>query len=336
MTKISRTSSRKGLSTRCLLSAMALLTLFTSCQSSDSTSTKGNLSPEDDGPVLIVTTHAPLGALIRETVGPDIGVDVLIPNGRDPREHFPDNGDLRKLEIADLVVLTGGNLEPHFAGGIEKREKAGQPVFVAIEHLPRQFLNASFQQQTPTTIVGETATTAPSPPPADPYFWLDPRAAAEFSLALGRKLSTLNIEVSARAEKFTQELQQLYEEGKKRAGLVPGDKRKIISSEENFGWFAKAFGFEFLGAAEASTPTRFDAGHLDKFVTMIRNEKIPVFFTDPGQSETIVNAVINSTDARRVEVQIRSLPQDNRYTSYMTNIIGTITDALASTPAETS
>lgn len=60
----------------------------------------------------IATTVHPLALLVQEIAGPRVTVFSLIPPGQSPHTYDPRPQDFARLEVADLVIAVGGNLDP--------------------------------------------------------------------------------------------------------------------------------------------------------------------------------------------------------------------------------
>jgi zinc/manganese transport system substrate-binding protein len=72
---------------------------------------------------------------------------------------------------------------------------------------------------------------------------------------------------------------------------IPVDRRKIITNHNAFGYFADAYGMEFIAPEGLSTDSEPSARDVAKIISQIRMQKIPAVFlenvTDPRLMQQI-------------------------------------------------
>ena len=158
--------------------------------------------PGQDGKKSIVVTYSILGALVKDMVGDQADVVVLIPNGQDPHEWEPSAKDIETLMKADLIVQNGLALE----GGLEKvlsqAAAAGVKSFVASDHITVRKVgqgegipNAGSDQN-----VGAS----------DPHLWTDPLTMKQVMVAFSDQIkANLGIDLTVQAQDLASQLDSL-------------------------------------------------------------------------------------------------------------------------------
>ena len=154
-----------------------------------------------DGKKTIVVTYSILGALVKELVGDQANVVVLIPNGQDPHEWEPSAKDIETLMKADLIVQNGLGLE----GGLEKTlsqaAAAGVKSFVASDHITVRKVGQG--EGIPNAGADQTVGAS------DPHLWTDPLTMKQVMAALADQIKTdLGLDVSAQAQDLASQARQ--------------------------------------------------------------------------------------------------------------------------------
>jgi zinc/manganese transport system substrate-binding protein len=93
------------------------------------------------------------------------------------------------------------------------------------------------------------------------------------------------------AAAYLERLDALEQEVKAAIGKIPAERRKVITTHDAFGYFAAAYGVEFIAPEGVSTDTEPSARDVAKIITQIRKQKIPAVFleniTDPRLMQQI-------------------------------------------------
>jgi zinc/manganese transport system substrate-binding protein len=93
------------------------------------------------------------------------------------------------------------------------------------------------------------------------------------------------------AAAYLARLDALEQEVKAAIAKIPADRRKVITTHDAFGYFADAYGVEFIAPEGVSTDTEPSARDVAKIIAQIRKQKIPAVFmeniTDPRLMQQI-------------------------------------------------
>ena len=155
-----------------------------------------------DGTVSIVTTTTILGDLVRNVVGENAEVEVLMPVGVNPHEFQASAQQVAAIQRADLVVANGLGLEDGLHDVLEAAEADGVRVWeVGPDIDPRHFVETSDAE------VGSDDHEHDGD--LDPHFWLDPLRVALAAELLATKLAVAapDVDWPARASSYAAELE---------------------------------------------------------------------------------------------------------------------------------
>lgn len=221
-------------------------------------------------PLKVVATFSILGDMTSEIGGDAVRVRTLVGPGDDPHVYQPSPGDAMALKDADLVVVNGLGLE----GWIDR--------LVAVSGYKGRVVVASDGVEPLVLTERDRRTT-------DPHAWQDIgnglRYVSNIARALGQAAPADAALFSSRAVRLTGELTDLDGWVRRQIGDVPEKRRKIITSHDAFGYFAKAYGVTFLAPLGLSTDAEPTPAGLAKLIRQIRSENIRVLFietmTDP-------------------------------------------------------
>jgi len=303
---------------RCVAAGAAVVMVVTSCGAKGSTPDGSSDRPS------VVVTYSILGSLVRDVVGTSADVTVLMPNGSDPHEWQPSAKDIEKLQHADLVVTNGLGLEAGLVDVLKQAQDDHVDIFVATDHItPRR--------------VGEGEGADPTDEDQavgakDPHIWTDPAVMAEVVIALGEKLSSINIEVSEQAAKVSEDLLTLNHDIEKSLSALDPAQRLLITGHESLGYFARRYDFTLIGAIipNLSSKSEASAADMKSLVEKIKTNQVQVIFTELGTSRDVADSLAKDAGVKVVEVSTHVLPDDGSYATFMTNLASTIVTALKS------
>lgn len=290
--------------------------LLAGCQSTPAAS--------QDGKKTIVVTYSILGAIVKELVGDQANVVVLIPNGQDPHDWEPSAKDIETLMKADLIVQNGLGLE----GGVEKAlsqaATAGVKSFVATDHITVRKVGRG--EGIPN---GGADQTVGAP---DPHIWTDPLTMKQVSAALADQINTdLGLDVSAQAKDQQAKLDNLNNEITTMVNSLPADNRKLVTGHESLGYFAQRYDFKLIGAIVPSLNSQAEVSAADmaSLKTAIQENQVKAIFSEIGTPTSISNAISAETGVKVVDLSTHFLPSDGSYYTFMRNLAQTIVQNLS-------
>jgi zinc/manganese transport system substrate-binding protein len=204
----------------------------------------------DDGRVDVIATTTIAADIVRHVAGPDADVDVLLPESASPHDFALGAKDRARLDDADLVIAWGAGLEE----GLPLDELDQEPVELAADE-------------------------------SDPHLWMDPRGVA---VSLGRLTERLvdtdpgnSDAYRRRAAAFMDELERLDRELREMLAPIPPERRKLVTSHDSLGHFARRYRFEFVGAPFGLAPeAEPSAEKVASLIERIEDEDVPAVFAE--------------------------------------------------------
>lgn len=244
-----------------------------------------------DRTIQVVATTGMVGDIVKEVGGDRVDVTTLMGPGVDPHLYKASEGDVERLDQADIVFYSGLHLEAKLA---EVFEKMGESIVTVpvTDLIPRDKLH----------VVGSGEATY------DPHVWFDVSMWSDATESVRRTLVEVDPahadEYNARAEAYQQQLTELDDYVRTEAQSIPADKRVLITAHDAFGYFASAYGFEVRGLQGVSTATEAGTGDVQDLADFIVQNRIPAIFVESSVSPRTVRALQEAVRAQGYDVQI--------------------------------
>ncbi len=226
----------------------------------------------DPGPTVVVTTTI-IGDVVRNVVGADATIEVLVPTGADPHDYQASSRQVAGINRADLVVANGLGLEEALVDVLQAAKKDGANILEIAPLLGPIPLGSSL----------------------DPHVWLDPKRMADAARLIAEEMTRVDasIDWSSRAEAYAIELDITNREIESILEAVPRDSRNLVTDHDALGYFAAVYGFEVVGTVipGGSTLGAPSSDELARLVRLIEMEGIVAIFTGTTESSALVSAV---------------------------------------------
>ena len=285
------------------------------CASSDS-SVQSSSRPR------IVVTYSVFGSVVKDVVGGEADVVVLMPNGANPHEWSPSAKDVESILNADLVIDNGLGLEGNLQDPLRQAKADGVQVFTVADHVTVRKVKAG---------EGTDASDPDQAPGADdPHLWMDPLTMKQWIGPLVSTLTDVGIDAASSGASVESDLETLNADVESIIGRIPAEQRKLVTGHESMGYFAERYQFQLIGAIIPSITSQAEAsaGELAVLTNKIREAGVPAIFAEIGTPASTVNAIASDTGTKVVELSTHNLPPDGTYRSFMIDIATTIADAL--------
>jgi zinc/manganese transport system substrate-binding protein len=239
------------------------------------------------GKMKVVASFSILGDIVHQVGGDRIEVTTFVgPNG-DAHVYQPTPADAKALVEAKILFLNGLGLEGWMAR-LQQSTAFKGTVVTASKGVKSQQMEE--EEDGKTKVI------------TDPHAWQN--------LANG-KLYAQNIRdalikadpdgtsvYEANAAKFIAAIDELEPQVKAQIETIPVAKRKIITSHDAFGYFGKAYGFEFLAPQGVSTESEASAKDVAKIIKQIKAEKIPAVFMENISDPRLLEQISRESGAK--------------------------------------
>ncbi len=230
-------------------------------------------------PLNVVASFSILGDFVKQVGGDKVRVTALVgPNG-DVHVYTPAPSDAKKIADSRLLIINGLGLEgwlPRLA------QSAGSKATVVV------------------------ASTGVSPlkrgSDADSHAW---QSVANAKIYVGNIRDALVASDPAdaafyqtNANRYLGELDALDAQVRSAIAKIPPERRKIITTHNAFGYFAAAYGVEFVAPVGVSTETEPSARDIAALISQIRTEKIPAVFLENLSDDRLIARIAAETGAK--------------------------------------
>ena len=239
----------------------------------------------------VVTTIGMITDIVEQVGGSRVRVEGLMGPGVDPHLYKASEGDLRRLERADVVFFGGLHLEAKMADVLERigERRATQAV---TDEIPRSLLlrPAQFKGQ------------------YDPHVWFDVALWMQAVEQVRDTLVRLDPQSAGlyrrNADAYLGRLRALDRYVHEQAATVPADRRVLVTAHDAFNYFGRAYGFDVRGLQGISTAAEAGAGDVQQLARFIAERRIPAIFVESSVSSRTIEAVREAVRARGFDVRI--------------------------------
>jgi len=231
-----------------------------------------------------VATFSILADLVKNVGGDRVDVNALVGPNSDAHVYQPSPSDAKMLADAKVVFANGLGFE----GWIERLIKASgskAPVVTATKGVkPRKADDGHGH--------GDT----------DPHAWQSAANAKIYVANIRDGLAAADpggkSTYEANAMSYLAKLDALDAEVRAAIGKIPANRRRIISTHDAFGYFAEAYGVDFVAPQGVSTESEVSAKDVAKIITQIRKQKIPAVFLENITDDRLLKRISAESGAR--------------------------------------
>ncbi len=254
-----------------LVFTIVLALLLSACATETNNNPSGKLN--------VVTTTGMIGDIVKNVGGDYVEVISLMGPGVDPHLYKASEGDVQRLQSANLIFYNGLHLEAQMGEVIEKMNEFGIKTVAVTDLIDRSVLLAS-----PTY-----------PDQYDPHVWFDVtlwmKAVEQVRKTLTEVDSAHASEYEANAEAYLNQLKELHQYVLSQAESIPAEKRVLITAHDAFNYFGRAYGFEVRGLQGISTEAQAGTADVQALADFIVERQIPAIFVESSVPQRNIEAV---------------------------------------------
>jgi zinc/manganese transport system substrate-binding protein len=227
----------------------------------------------------VVASFSILGDFVRNVGGDRINVTTLVGPDSDAHVYVPTPSDAKRVADAKLVFVNGLGFEGW---------------------LPRLVKSAGGKADIVTTTSGIAPLKLGSE--ADPHAWQSVANAKIYVANIRDALAAVapaDAEAfESRADAYLADLDALERDVREAVAKLPESRRKVISTHNAFGYFAAAYGIEFIAPLGVSTESEASARDIAAIITQIRAARIPAVFLENITDPRLMGRISAETGAR--------------------------------------
>lgn len=251
-------------------------------------------------PLPVVTSTTILADLVREVGGSRVSVTSLVAPSGDVHVFTPSPADAKRVKDARLVVVNGLGLEGWLSRLV--RVAGGKAVVVtATDGVKPVELDDHGHDHAGHDHADDHA--GHDHGPADPHAWQDVGIVGK--IYVGNILKALMAadpdgaeDYRKRAAEYQGQLAALDGEVRAAVASIPVGRRKIITSHEAFGYFARAYDLQFISPRGVSSDAEPSARDMAAIIRQIRAGKIPAVFLENMTDPRLMQRISSETGAK--------------------------------------
>ena len=244
-------------------------------------------------PVRTVASFSILADLVQQVGGERVRVDVLVPAGADAHVFQPKPSQARLVGQAQVVFSNGLGFEGW---------------------IPRLLKSSGFRAQHVVVSDGIQALPAPEEDHAehghehhdhgrrDPHAWQSVPNAIHFVQRIATGLCQADAAgcpvYEDNARRYVAELEQLDQQIRQSWSVVPEAERKVLTSHDAFGYYARAYGVHFLAPQGVSTDSEASARGVARLIRQIKSERIKALFVENIADPRLIEQIARETGVR--------------------------------------
>jgi zinc/manganese transport system substrate-binding protein len=224
--------------------------------------------------------------LVHNVGGDRVEVTALVGPDGDPHIYSPPPGDARTLASSAIVFVNGLGLEGWTTRLIAASGTRAPTVVVSSGVAPRKMPDEDRS--------GRIA--------IDPHAWQAVANAKIYIANIRDGLSAADPAGSAvyaaNAAAYLGKLDELEREIRTAIATIPADRRKIITTHDAFGYFADAYGINFIAPQHVATEAEPSARDVAAIIAQIKQQKIPAVFLENITDPRLMQEIARETGAK--------------------------------------
>lgn len=251
----------------------------------------GVTSVSANEPLPVVATFSILADMVKQVGGPHVNVTSLVGPNSDAHVFDPTPADAKRLATAKLVVINGLGFEGWMSRLIKSSGYKG-PVLTASKGVKTIPMAKSDHDH------GHNHSHALP----DPHAWqslLNARQYVEnIKVALSTAMPAQTADFQARAADYLKQIDALEKSTQARIAAVPVERRRVITSHDAFGYFARAYKVSFYPLQGLSTGSEPSAADVVRIVNEIKKNKVTAIFAENISDPRVLERVAKDTGAK--------------------------------------
>ena len=230
--------------------------------------------PTHAAKVKVVASFSVLGDIVQNVGGDAIELTTLVGPDADAHEFHANPGHARAVSKASIIFVNGRGFDTWAVRLLKSSGSTARLVSVSDQIKAR---------------------------PRDPHTWQNVANAIIYVENIRRALEAVaphdKAIFQANAASYKAELTMLNHEIRLLIEATPRAKRKVITTHDAFGFFAEAYGVEFIAPLGLSTHSQASAKTVARLINQIKREKISALFFENIADNRLMTQIGKETRA---------------------------------------
>lgn len=241
-------------------------------------------------PTIVVTTNI-IYDVVKNVVGNEAEIISLMGAGVDPHYFKASQGDIKKLQSADIIIYNGLSLEGKMAEILEKLSK-NKPVIGF-----GSFANKDRLRQ----VSGSESVT-------DPHIWFDTKLWLDCLGGVTKAIDKTDMGIEGLDGRYQRYRNKILAESVKLQEYtnenLSQEKRVLVTSHDAFYYFGNYFNFEVKSLQGISTVSEYGIKDVTELVSYLIENKIEAVFAESSVSSKALMSIIEGCKQKGHNVKI--------------------------------
>ncbi len=255
---------------------LLLVALLAGCGSAGGSGATG-------GKLKVTTTTGMIADVVKNVGGEHVEVIALMGPGVDPHLYKASEGDITKLQGAQVIFYNGLNLEGKL-GDIFVRMARTRPTIPVSERFPQDQIMDGGKGH------------------PDPHVWFDVtlwmKATEVIRDGLAESDPKHKADFEKNAEAYLKKLEELHKYAREQLAQIPKERRVLVTAHDAFGYFGRAYDIEVMGLQGISTDAEYGIKDVQALVDVLTQRKIKAVFVESSISDRSIKAVVEGAKAK--------------------------------------
>lgn len=248
----------------------------------------GRTDPSTGGKIAVTATTGMVADIVRNVGGDRVEVTALMGAGVDPHLYKASEGDISRLDRAQIIFYNGLHLEGRMGDILVKMARQKPTVAVAERIPPELLLEASGAE--------------------DPHIWFDVTNWIKATEVVHEELVKLDpagkATYEANATAYLKQLADLHDWAKAQMASIPQERRVMVTAHDAFQYFGRAYQIEVVGLQGISTAAEYGLKDVQAMVDLIVSRGVPAVFVESSVPKRSIEALVEGAKARGHELKI--------------------------------
>lgn len=232
--------------------------------------------------VKVVTSFSILADITQQVGGRHVEIINLVGPDSDAHVYETTPDDARHVAAADLIIENGLHFEPWLERLVRSSDTQAKVIRASQGVIPRTLEEDGHAV-------------------ADPHAWNSLANAKLYASNIAKALEQVDPghaqAYRANLAAYTQQIDALLLEVRKRFAALPPGNRKIVTSHDAFGYLGQAYGITFVAPQGLSTEREASAREVADLITLIRKEGIKAVFIENIKDPRLLQQIADETGA---------------------------------------
>nr|WP_310502908.1 zinc ABC transporter substrate-binding protein [Paenibacillus qinlingensis] len=253
--------------------------------------TTGKSPTSTEKEIKVTTTIGMITDIVQNVGSTHVKVTGLMNAGVDPHLYKASQGDIKKLDDAQIIFYNGLHLEGKMVEILEKMGKE-KPTVAVSEKIDRKLLRSGAEMATEY----------------DPHIWFNVKLWMKATEQVRDSLIALDPahkeDYTKNAAAYLVKLEEIDRYATEQIALIPEASRVLVTAHDAFGYFGDAYHIQVKGLQGISTASEYGSKDVSQLRDFLVEKKIKAVFVESSVPKKSIEAVIQGAKEKGHQIQI--------------------------------